>query len=535
MNKFLAYFIFFGLISTMASCTGDDIVQNVSQLPNEATMNAIGGILYSESTLSREIPIGLYEGDTKAIERISYVLTSSAKKTFTIKAVHAPDLVEAYNLANNTEFKKIPAANISIEDDGELTISKGKKNSEVISMTISTEGLDFDEFYLLPLTLTQYPENIETISANQVLYYQLRIQKKLTQLESNFNYFENIPDLLPDVNMVFYINTETYKPSVVSAWGINKSFRFKYSLGNIVNLKKAEIDYDDISNRCKLKLGVDLSYILENQNKYVRILQDYGRKICLCIENGGRGVGFCNMDDKQIADFVSQVKLAINRYHLDGVNLWDEDSKYVGAEINKTSYPKLIKALREAMPDKLLTLVDKGNATEYFYDKALCGGIEVGRYIDYAWHGYFSDKEEVQIINPSTKDAQEYSQYVRKPIAGLNESCYGCVNIARYSSHDFTHRNVMSLKIAKWKTLGNKTSNILVYGSDLIGNEYAEKENAMSAVFSSSITYFMDDGALWKQDPNTGKEGTTIVNMYGTTPLDYKINDPNLNNYKKDW
>ena len=36
--------------------------------------------------------------------------------------------------------------------------------------------------------------------------------------------------------------------------------------------------------------------------------------------------------------------------------------------MNTTSYPKLIKALREGLPDKLLTLVDKGDATEYLYD-----------------------------------------------------------------------------------------------------------------------------------------------------------------------
>jgi hypothetical protein len=65
------------------------------------------------------------------------------------------------------------------------------------------------------------------------------------------------------------------------------------------------------------------------------------------------------------------VKSIIEHYYLDGVNLWDDDSKYGKAgmsAMNTTSYPKLIKALREALPDKLLTLVDKGDATEYLYD-----------------------------------------------------------------------------------------------------------------------------------------------------------------------
>lgn len=98
------------------------------------------------------------------------------------------------------------------------------------------------------------------------------------------------------------------------------------------------------------------------------------------------------MTDTQIADFTSQVKEVVELYKLDGINLWDEGSGY-GKEgmppMNTTSYPKLIKSLREAMPDKLLTLVDKEEPTEYFHDVTLCGGIEVGKYIDYAWHGYF--------------------------------------------------------------------------------------------------------------------------------------------------
>ena len=68
--------------------------------------------------------------------------------------------------------------------------------------------------------------------------------------------------------------------------------------------------------------------------------------------------------------------------------------------MNTVSYPKLIKALRDALPEKLLTVVDKGEATEYFYDVNRCGGIEVGKYIYYAGHAYDSGKEVLQIIEP---------------------------------------------------------------------------------------------------------------------------------------
>lgn len=65
----------------------------------------------------------------------------------------------------------------------------------------------------------------------------------------------------------------------------------------------------------------------------------------------------------QLADFVQQVKNVVELYRLDGINLWDKVSTYNKEgmfAMNTVSYPKLIKALRDALPEKLLTVVDKG-------------------------------------------------------------------------------------------------------------------------------------------------------------------------------
>ena len=103
---------------------------------------------------------------------------------------------------------------------------------------------------------------------------------------------------------VFYVNTEFYQPAIVAGWGIyaDDMMTFPtplYSIGNIINLKRATIDYDASSQRALLQLGSDLSYVLEHRDKYVRHLQEYERKVCICIENGGKGIGFCNMNETQ--------------------------------------------------------------------------------------------------------------------------------------------------------------------------------------------------------------------------------------------
>lgn len=536
MNNSFKYFALSMLLVAMTGCTAEDITRAGGTLPDETPMNSVGGILRSERTLSNLIDIDLYEEDEESAEYISYTLTKPATAAVTLKATVNEALADAYNEKYSLETKTFPAANVSFENSGTLTIAAGKQTSAPIKATISTEGLEVGTFYLLALTIENAITDVEVQAERQALYYIIYIEKKATTIEPSSGKPEDIPELLPNLTSVFYVNTETYQPYIVNAYGILSKTRSKaiikktYSLGHIINLKRATINYDVASQRAMFTLGTDLSYVLEHSNKYLRPIQVHDRKICICIENGGQGIGFCNMNAAQITDFVRQVKAVVERYDLDGINLWDDDSKYgkAGApKMNTTSYPMLIKKLREALPDKLLTLVDYEKPTEYFYDVNKCGGIEVGSYIDYAWHGYDSPKKNLQIINPSSEGR-------RKPIAGLDESCYGSVNVPLYNDNDKEIREPSKEIIAKWKTDGNKKSNILVYGNDLIGTEYGGYETATSNMIGGySVPYFMDDGYKWNSATGTTTAGTasySIGRLYGILN-----GGPDMNPFRKDW
>ena len=131
---------------------------------------------------------------------------------------------------------------------------------------------------------------------------------------------------------------------------------------------------------------------------------------------GGTGLGFANLTDAQISDFTAQVQTAVSLYDLDGINLWDKGAGYGKegmAPINDTSYAKLIKALKNAMPDKLLTLVDTRETTEALCDEQ--AGISVGNYLDYAW----SSLED--FLAPYEPDA------TIRPLAGIPEKKYGTI------------------------------------------------------------------------------------------------------------
>lgn len=541
MNNSFKYFALSMLLIAITGCTAEDITQVGGTLPDETPMNSIGGILRSERTLSNLIDIDLYEEDGESTEYINYTLTKPAIGTITLKAIANETLADAYNEKYDLETKTFPTTNVSFVNGSALTIAAGKQTSTSIKVSISTDGLEVGTLYLLALTVEKAATNVEAQTEKQALYYRIYIEKKATIIQPDENP-EDIPEILPSLTSVFYVNTETYQPYVANAFGIiaqpKGQPRTTYSLGNIINLKRATINYDAASQRVIFNLGTDLSYVLEHSNKYLRPIQVHNRKICICIENGGQGIGFCNMNATQITDFVRQVKAVVEYYDLDGINLWDEDSKYDKAGIpamNTTSYPTLIKKLREALPNKLLTLVDKGNATEYFYDVDKCEGIEVGSYIDYAWQGYVSPTEDLQAITPNPEgSAQDYSKYTRKLIAGLDETCYGSINMPLYNDSEREgYKDRATETITKWKSAGNKKSNILVFGNDLISQEYGGYENAVKTMITISVPRFMDDGYTWNFESNTAKPGTTRYMM----GLLFRSADagPDRNPFRKDW
>ena len=301
-----------------------------------------------------------------------------------------------------------------------------------------------------------------------------------------------------DLFFVFYLNTNTYDPRLITDYvficydAMTFEEEWHCAIGNILNLKISTIVYDEASKLATFKLSNDLAYVLTNYETYVLPIQEEGCKVCISIQGGGTGLGFCNLTDDQISDFVSQVMEVMNTYPLDGINLWDKNSGY-GTEgmpaMNTTSYPKLIKALREALgDDKLLTITDYEEPTEYFWDTEATGGIEVGDYIDYAWSGYNTRSEGVQIVDPYHQgESMVSSLHPRKPIAGLDPKKYGCLNLP-WGTKEFIDTES---RIIDWATQGYNPNNIIL-SEDMRTN----LQDALESVWHQSLFLTASDLSL---------------------------------------
>ena len=516
----------------LAGCTEEPISYEAGQEPDGEALEPVSGPLRSRKSLRDRIPVRLVEGyEDDVADQVYYRLNTTTSQPVTISVLPDLSLVGAYNDANQTNLQPLPAENVSIENGGALTVAAGTTVSDPLEVTFSADGLA-PGTYLLPLALQTEADAAE----GQALYYGITVREFDENLLQQGDDFFEIP-LDTEWTTVFYVNTSEVQAHYADyvAWEKQDASTFetvyRASLGNIIVLRIAQVDYDAASQRVLFAPTSDLFYTLEHSDKYIAQMKDKGRKICVCIEGAGKGIGFCNMTDAQIADFVAQVKVFVETYDLDGVNLWDRGTGY-GKEgmpaMNTTSYPKLIKAMREALgKDRLLTVVDYEEPTGYFHDTEATGGIAVGDYIDYAWHGYVSEDEPIAFINPYNAGTSYTQNYTRKPFAGLAESHYGNVNVPYYPTTSDLYWDVnmdlWSMNAIMWNI--ERQSNIIVF-NDLSLPIAVDAENGCIETIANFFAYIQYDS-----DFNSPYNYNIVMRIPGI----YRNSTKNYDTFAKDW
>ena len=513
----------------VTSCSTEEITYATGQKPDKETLETVAGTLRSSKSLRDRVPIHLTEGNEDAVsDKIYYRLNQAASQALTLTATPNPSLVADYNADNKANLQPLPVANIKLANGGKITIPAGTRVSEKLDLTIESDGLT-PGIYLMPVVVN--------ISENEqhVLYYGVTVREFDENIYQDGDDLHNI-ELDTEWTTVFYLNTGEVQAHYADyvAWEKQDMNTFdsvyRASLGTIVNLRIAQVCYDPDSKRALFSLTSDLRYTVEHADKYIRQMQDKGRKVCVCIEGGGSGLGFCNMTDAQIADFAEQVRIFITTYRLDGVNLWDRGSGY-GKEgmpaVNTASYPKLIRALRAALPDKMLTVVDYEEPTESFYDTNLTDGIAVGELIDYAWHGYVSENEPIRFINPYNQFTSYEQVYSRKPFAGLEESRYGNVNVPYYSTRSDLYidmnMDLWSMNLILWNL--ERQSDIIVF-DDLSLPKAMDAESGCIDVIGNIYMYLAYDENF---------EAPYGYNVMMRIPGIYRQGSKNYDTFAKDW
>lgn len=463
--------IFFALsaVLVIASCETEPISYSRGKQIDKTSLGNSSVSLRSMRSLNSTVHLILTEGCSSIVETIYAFSKQPSSYEETIVLSIEPSLVKDYSNATEIEFAPLPATFCNLKNGNVMKIETGETFSEPLQLEFSTINHLGNTLkpghYLLPVVATASSQK----TINDIVYYDIIVREPYVG--------DAALDKGDEVFFVFYLNTKQYDPRLVSDYYLTifdptgSKPEVYATIGNILNLRRVVIDYDIISGRAIFNLGADIKYVLDHYAKYITPLQEEGRKICLSIEGANSGLGFCNMTDAQIKDFVDQIKIVFDQYPLDGINLWDRNSGYDYSNskglpvMNTTSYPKLIKSLREMLgPNRLLTLTDYGMPTEYFWDTNATGGIVVGEYLDYAWSGYCSVDEGIQVIDPWHQDSPGVSViHPRKPICGLNPDKYGCVNFPWYPARPSEIWDRGESNFSVWSSSGNRQSNILLF------------------------------------------------------------------------
>lgn len=554
----------------LSACSEEFIALETGKLPDETSFAAVKSSMRSGHSFSGVTIIDIFaqekgeEPEITAIDELVLTLSKPAPTDLTAEIVIGSEFSAEYRaeverrnqlayaywkkLGGNsikTEYKSdfFPTANLQMSAET-ITIKAGKTDSDKIVIKLSNKELDPETIYSLPLTVVLSDDNGTVIKSE----YIIAVDKLSVTVDNIYvNTKEKIEEMNQELFTVLYLNVEEYQPQAANVLVYERGYmdeaymrHTEYTLaGNVVNLRPSTVGYAPESQRVIFSLSPDLNYVLENSARYIRPLQAAGRKVCICIQGGGKGIGFCNMSDAQIEDFTDQVKTVIETYGIDGINLRDEGSGY-GKEgfppMNTTSYPKLIKSLREALPGKLLTLVDKNEPTEYFHDATLCGGVEVGKYIDYAWHGYAEENQLLNIVEP-WEEENPYSKFTRKPIAGFSREKYGSIVVPlRSSDSGLTYEETQqeSLNVFFWKRDGRMKNKMYVIYPDITGRLAGDYEGFPYNRPFAYIGLIADEASYYELRPNGRWRLKKYKYEYQVLPMTSHA----ANNYKaycKDW
>ena len=149
----------------------------------------------------------------------------------------------------------------------------------------------------------------------------------------------------------------------------------------------ANINYNGTS--AELYFNPQVQAVLDNAATQIAPLQAQGIKVLLSILGNHQGAGFANFPDQpSAAAFATQLSNAVSTYGLDGIDFDDEYADYGTngtAQPNAWSFPYLVQALRNDLPDKIISLYFIGpSSTTLSYN-----GIVVGDLLSYSWNPYY--------------------------------------------------------------------------------------------------------------------------------------------------
>lgn len=232
---------------------------------------------------------------------ISEVLEANADMEVSFDAGY----LDEYNYVNKTDYQIYPASNVSLSDEGKVSVIAGATGAD-IELTIDPDSYELrnNVSYLIPLVVRSRSANVITKDGIRVNYI---ISRKCRKTVKNILYFE--------VNDVNPLNALEYRTE-------DGSMFF-----DAVVLFAANINWDGQRQRVYLHQNPNVKALLDNTETYLQPLRKAGIKVLLGILGNHDPAGLCQLSAWGAEQYAVELANAVKNYRLDGISVDDEYSE----------------------------------------------------------------------------------------------------------------------------------------------------------------------------------------------------------------
>ncbi len=276
---------------------------------------------------------------------------------------YTPTVLGTENLANYVKAYAqtlgVPELTPLPDDQIEIiapTIKAGETEGKVIFNLKHYQKLDYGTYYAPVVIKDGLIEESFLIRVDKDGEYVKLTEEHKKPLPPNYNSYTE------PLKMVAYVETNDYDIRNMGQFILKDT---KEPIFDMVVLFAANMNYDRKKDKRYIFFNDKLQPIIKNPEIYIKPLTDRGIKVIIDILPNHQGVGYHNFQNYEEAlEFAKEAKMWTDKLGIDG---WDIDEEY--AEYNKLpEYPYTrasalwyIKAMKEVMPDKLLTCYDYNN------------------------------------------------------------------------------------------------------------------------------------------------------------------------------
>lgn len=199
------------------------------------------------------------------------------------------------------------------------------------------------------------------------------------------------PTRTEPMRMIAYVETNDWDPRNMGNFILEQT---RQPVFDYVVLFAANMNFNAVTGKRYISFNKELTPIIENPEVYIKPLQDRGIKVIIDILPNHQGVGYANFQSYEEAlEFAQEAKMWTEKIGHDG---WDVDEEYADYRKLSGTHPYkneswmwFAKAMKVAMPDKLLTLYDYGH--QYSSASPDADGKLPKDYFDQSWANYGED------------------------------------------------------------------------------------------------------------------------------------------------